>query len=103
MDLDLDIGISLVEIRDRISGEQRQASIKGSQKPLASKGIWINTIMYNTSKKSENLVDSDYEKSEGFGSSIARDRRKRRNSFFQLCFFIMYTIRFVKMRRIQRY
>jgi hypothetical protein len=45
LDLDLDIGISLVEIRDRISGEQRQASIKGSPKPLASKGIWINIIM----------------------------------------------------------
>ena len=45
LDLDLDIGISLVEIRDRISGEQRQASIKGSPEPLASKGIWINIIM----------------------------------------------------------
>ena len=45
LDLDLGIGISLVEIRDRISGEQRQASIKGSPIPLASKGIWINIIM----------------------------------------------------------
>ena len=39
LDLDLDIGISLVEIRNWISGEQRQASIKGSPEPLASKGI----------------------------------------------------------------
>ena len=37
--LDWDIGISLVEIRNRISGEQRQASIKGPPEPLASKGI----------------------------------------------------------------
>ena len=65
----------------------------------------IPTIMYDISKKSENWVDFDYVKSERLGVLNCTWSPKISEFIFSTSFFhnVLYTVRFVKMRRIQRY
>ena len=63
------------------------------------------TIMYDISKKSENWVDFDYVKSERLGVLNCTWSPKISEFIFSTSLFhnVLYTVRFLKMRRIQRY